>query len=475
MAKKVQPQPVSNLPPPSSSDDETEDQEGSSSSSSTDDEQQQQHHPPQPQEPQESEESDDETEPEPEPVLKKPSLQEPQESQESDDDSDADSDDTQDSPSASAFTIKPIVQKPVTKSPEPKTPVSKTTRVKIRAKRPAQPEETDKASKPVSKNQDSGKAKGGNSKRPAEIETEKIDKVSKNKKSKVSNGDGQSVGKGDKGSKSKNEEGGEVEEKKSIIKWSEKDEIALLGGIIDYKEETGDDVNSKTTDAFYEYAKDLLAVNLTKNQLFEKIKRLKKKFQTNEEKCQNGEEPVFSKPHENKLFELSQKIWGSERNVTEGNDSKVKSSKKKGKKDGIVAGTTSTPLESVPNKKDGIVVGNISTPTKSAANRDVVVQEEVKDTIMEDKKEETRDFWSLYPLLCASLESEASSYLTMSAGYIKEHVKETISGMGVKNARELEEGWKSVQVMERQLYVKRVHLINKQAEATLDLLRHLSQ
>lgn len=75
-----------------------------------------------------------------------------------------------------------------------------------------------------------------NPKRPAEIEAEKIDNVLKNKKSKVFNGDGQSVGKVDKGSESKkmgsrDEEGGEVDEK-SIIKWSEKDEIALLGLLI---------------------------------------------------------------------------------------------------------------------------------------------------------------------------------------------------------------------------------------------------
>lgn len=460
MGKKVQP--VDILPAPSSSDDETEDQDGSSSG--TDDEQPPQSQKPQNQQPQneeESDDSDDETEDDepvskPEPVVKKPSLQEPQESEESDDDSDADSDETLNS--ASAFTVKPIVSKPVSKSPEPKTPTTKPARVKSRAKRPSDSEEIDKASKPVLKNQEPGKVKGGNSKRPAEVETEKVDKVSKSKKSKGLNGEGQSVGKVEKDSKTKkgingDDGSGEVEEKKSIIKWSEKDEVALLGGIIDYKAETGEDVNSKV-DAFHEYAKDLLSVSLAKTQLYEKIRRLKKKFQTNLEKCQNGEEPVFSKPHENKLFELSQKIWGSEGTVIEGNDSKVKSSKKKDKKDGNVVSKTSTP--------DG----------KLVTSRELFAQEEIKDTIMEDKKEVTQDFWSLYPRLCASLESEASGYLTLRVGDLKEYVKGIISGIGEEKASELEDGWKAVQLMDHQLYARRARLINKQAEAVSDLFNH---
>ncbi|XP_074339699.1 uncharacterized protein LOC141677595 isoform X1 [Apium graveolens] len=444
MAKKVQPEPVDILPAPSSSDDETDDQDGSSSD--TDDEQ----HPPPSQKPQnqqpqneeeesDGDDSDDETEDdEPEPVVKKPSLQQPQETPESDDDDESDdvSDETQSSPTASGFTIKPIVSK----SPEPKTPTSKTARVKSRAKRPADSEETDKASKPVSKNQD--KVKGGNAKRPAEVE---VEKVSKSKKGKVSNWEA----KVEKDSKSKkgDDESGEVEGKKSIIKWSEKDEVALLGGMIDYKAETGEDVNSKV-DTFYDYAKDLISVSLTKNQLYEKIKRLKKKFQTNSDKWQNGEEPVFLKPHESKLFELSQKIWGSEGAVTEGNDSKVKTSKKK--------------------VKEGNVVSNASTPLKPDTSRELFVQEEIKDTIMEDKKEETKDFWSLYPRLCASLESEASGYLSLKIGDLKDYVKEVVSTIGEEKARELEDMWKDVHVMDHQLYAKRTFLISKQAEAMLE-------
>lgn len=201
---------------------------------------------------------------------------------------------------------------------------------------------------------------------------------------------------------------------KVIFKWGEKDEIILLNQIVDYKAKTGDDVSSRMN-VFYKYVKDSLGVTLTKSQVYEKIRRLKKKFETNAEKQQNGEQPVFSRPHESKLFELSQKIWGSE---------------------GI-------------SKRKG-----------------------VKDTLMVDKKEKTLDFWSSYPFLCASLEKEAPGSLTPRLRDLKEYVKKIISRIGEEKARELEDEWEAFHVMEHQLYVKKTHLIKEQARAGLDCLKN---
>lgn len=84
------------------------------------------------------------------------------------------------------------------------------------------------------------------------------------------------------------------------------------------------------------------------------------------------------------------------------------------------------------------------------------MQEEVQDTIIMDKKEETRDFLLLYPRFCASLEFEASSTLTLRVGNIKKHMKETISRMGEEKERE--DRWKNIHVMDHQLYAKRAYL-----------------
>ncbi|KAM1763617.1 hypothetical protein ACFX11_002945 [Malus domestica] len=63
---------------------------------------------------------------------------------------------------------------------------------------------------------------------------------------------------------------------------------------------------------FLEFIKNDLQVDLSTDQLAEKltdkIKRLKKKYQAGND----GKDPVFSKPHGLKCFELCKNIWGSE-------------------------------------------------------------------------------------------------------------------------------------------------------------------
>lgn len=50
---------------------------------------------------------------------------------------------------------------------------------------------------------------------------------------------------------------------------------------------------------------------LVKAQLFDKLRSLKKKFQNNIlVQGRNGEDPTFAKPHDRKVFDLSQFIFG---------------------------------------------------------------------------------------------------------------------------------------------------------------------
>ncbi|MBA0600326.1 hypothetical protein Gorai_006515 [Gossypium raimondii] len=65
--------------------------------------------------------------------------------------------------------------------------------------------------------------------------------------------------------------------------FSEDDEIALLKGMLDYSAKTGADPHTDMN-GFYDF--------------------VKKSIHT------NGEDPTFSKAHEQKAFELSKKIWG---------------------------------------------------------------------------------------------------------------------------------------------------------------------
>ncbi|KAI7979160.1 putative pectate lyase P59 [Camellia lanceoleosa] len=50
-------------------------------------------------------------------------------------------------------------------------------------------------------------------------------------------------------------------------------------------------------------------VDVSKTQLFEKVRRLKKKYENNASKSKMGEDRTFSKAHEQQTYELYKKIW----------------------------------------------------------------------------------------------------------------------------------------------------------------------
>ncbi|XP_060195587.1 probable transcription factor At4g00390 [Lycium barbarum] len=97
----------------------------------------------------------------------------------------------------------------------------------------------------------------------------------------------------------------EISEVKSttLRVWSEEDEMAILQGHLDYSS-----INkakpSTSYDAFLNFVKDKLQTETTKAQLRNKLKGLKRKYQGNVAKRS------FSKPHEEKIFKLSKRIWG---------------------------------------------------------------------------------------------------------------------------------------------------------------------
>ncbi|TYI99470.1 hypothetical protein E1A91_A13G019800v1 [Gossypium mustelinum] len=93
--------------------------------------------------------------------------------------------------------------------------------------------------------------------------------------------------------------------------FSEDDEIALLKGMLDYSAKKGADPCADMNE-FYEFVKKSIHTDVSKVQLMDKIRRLKKKFKNNAGKNNKGEDPTFSKPHEQNAFELSKQIWGKE-------------------------------------------------------------------------------------------------------------------------------------------------------------------
>ncbi|XP_010913399.2 uncharacterized protein [Elaeis guineensis] len=99
--------------------------------------------------------------------------------------------------------------------------------------------------------------------------------------------------------------------------WSPDDEIAVLSGLVEYRSKKGTLPSSHEMDQLHNLIRGSLQVEVSNNQLNDKIRRLKKKFETNVGRGKNGADPTFSKPQERTAFELSKKIWGAKKILSE--------------------------------------------------------------------------------------------------------------------------------------------------------------
>lgn len=95
--------------------------------------------------------------------------------------------------------------------------------------------------------------------------------------------------------------------------WTDEDEIELLQGFLEYTSSRGTTSSGHHHDtaAFYDQIKSKLQLEFNKNQLVEKLRRLKKKYRNVISKMSSGKDFVFKSPHDQATFELSRKIWSN--------------------------------------------------------------------------------------------------------------------------------------------------------------------
>ncbi|EEF43961.1 GLABROUS1 enhancer-binding protein-like [Ricinus communis] len=263
-------------PPAASSSEEEE--EGTSSGEEEEEEEEE--------EGSSSEEEQETQKPQTQIVTPKPPPKQPESESESESGSGSETDDDEKPKKAPNSTVKPIASKPMEETP-PKT--------------------TKPRSKPAPKPTTAAAA----GKRASEVDREPKD--SKRAKKKDPESDGAVTATAEKSE----------DTKKQLFQrlWSEDDEIVVLKGIIDFIEKKGVDP-AKDIISFFDYIKKSLHFDVSLNQLKDKIWRLKKKFENNV-KGKKGEDKTFSKSHDQKSFDLSKKIWGTD-GIIGASDSSIK-------------------------------------------------------------------------------------------------------------------------------------------------------
>ncbi|XP_019087528.1 PREDICTED: GLABROUS1 enhancer-binding protein-like 3 [Camelina sativa] len=95
------------------------------------------------------------------------------------------------------------------------------------------------------------------------------------------------------------------------IAWSKDAEISILSGILEFQKETGSSYN-KNWDDFYSFMRESMTMrsDFSKQQLMDKVKKLKKRFRDNQlARANDGIRLSFTNTDDEELFRLSKIIW----------------------------------------------------------------------------------------------------------------------------------------------------------------------
>ncbi|OMO92674.1 hypothetical protein COLO4_17402 [Corchorus olitorius] len=216
--------------------------------------------------------------------------------------------------------------------------------------------------------------------------------------------------------------------------FTEDDEIAVLKGMLEYADKKGADP-CVDMNAFHDFVKKYIHTDVTKAQLMDKIRRLRKKYENNVGKGKKGEDRTFNKPHEQKSFELSKKIWG---------------------KDGISGKVESSAVKSAAKSNGKATLKlELASPDKKTSDKKKVDVGEPMEVDKEGSKSGVCLFDKSYGV--ASLEGE-----------VLKHGLEMIGG---EKRAALEEKWKKIHIAELELFLQRSELITEQAKLLLELYK----
>ncbi|PIA54646.1 hypothetical protein AQUCO_00900896v1 [Aquilegia coerulea] len=335
--------------------------------------------------------------------------------------SDSENDSTQNnpiSPTSPALDIKPISSKPMTETtPKPKKPIDNSV-----------------------------------GKRSLEIDGDEKDSRKEKKKKKVAD-----LVEEDQEKKSTASVGvGGGDSKKFQKLWTEQDEIDILKGMINFKKTKGNDPSAQVG-AFYDFLKNDLRSDVSKQQLQSKIRTLKRKYTNTLKRAkQPGEDPEISKVHEAYVYKLSKRVWPGDIGKDDEGDAKSV---------GVpVAASVDDEKSTKKNKSvkvsDGLASCKTTKVTATPTDSATVVKTEEVEIAHEN------------PYLEQSFVDRNNSMLPVvppALGQIFSNRRWDL--IESSNASELDKKWKNVMIAETEAYIDRLELVKEQTKMMLDRLK----
>ncbi|XP_020573497.1 probable transcription factor At3g04930 [Phalaenopsis equestris] len=108
--------------------------------------------------------------------------------------------------------------------------------------------------------------------------------------------------------------GGSEESRRMFQKlWTDADEMKVLQGFYEFTSRRGTTHANYQHDTgpFFDDIRTRLQFQFNKNQIVEKLRRLKKKYRNAVARIGSGKGSVFKSPHDRATYEISRKIWSS--------------------------------------------------------------------------------------------------------------------------------------------------------------------
>ncbi|XP_020590480.1 probable transcription factor At3g04930 [Phalaenopsis equestris] len=255
-----------------------------------------------------------------------------------------------------------------------------------------------------------------------------------------------------------NTSGGEESRRMFQKLWTHADEMKVLQGFLEFTSKRGTTHANYQHDTgpFFNEIRPRLQFDFNKNQIAEKLRRLKKKYRNAAAKIGSGRGFVFKSPHDRATYEISRKIWSTKIWSTTTFYRKPKNRSNQEDRSGGVGGSEVT---NFPAALD--CFASASPPS---------LAEEIGPVPPPSKTEDVA-------AAAAGQSVEEEAVRICLAPVFKELVQFAVAGATtappIALAVEGDERWRQQRIMELELYLKRMELVEEWVRSSLEKLRSL--
>lgn len=249
-----------------------------------------------------------------------------------------------------------------------------------------------------------------------------------------------------------NSSGGEESRRMFQKLWTHADEMKVLQGFLEFTSKRGTTHANYQHDTgpFFDAIRPRLQFDFNKNQIAEKLRRLKKKYRNAAAKMGSGRGFVFKSPHDRASYEISRKIWSSTFYR------KPKSRLNQEDRSGGVGGSEVALVTAA------IVSSTSASPPSPAEERASVPPPAKAEAVA---------------AVAAGPTVEEEAVRICLAPVFKELVQFAVAGVTaappIVAAVEGDERWQRQRILELELYLKRIELVEEWVRSELEKLKSM--